>query len=52
MQHRLFLIVFAVAMLSAPAEIFAAEDLITLSKSDTGVKLLVFPLSMKVIESR
>ena len=52
MQHRLFLIVFAVAMFSAPAEIFAAEDLITRSKSDPGVKLLVFPLSMKVIENR
>ena len=52
MQHRLFLIIFAVAMFSDPAGIFAAEDLIARNKSDTGVKLLVFPLSMKVIENR
>jgi len=52
MQYRLFLIVFAVVMFSAPVGIFAAEDLITRSKSDTGIKLLVFPLSMKVIENR
>ena len=52
MQHRLLLIIFAVAMFSGPSGIFAAEDLIARSKSDAGVKLLVFPLSMKVIENR
>jgi len=51
-QHRLLLIIFAVAMFSGPSGIFAAEDLIARSKSDAGVKLLVFPLSMKVIENR
>ncbi|MDP6736481.1 MAG: hypothetical protein QF732_08285 [Nitrospinaceae bacterium] len=52
MRHRLLLTIFAFAMFSDPAGIFAAEDLIARSKSDTGIKLLVFPLSMKVIENR
>ena len=51
-MKRVCLTIAMLLLIGVPTKGEAEEDLISIGKSDTGIKALVFPLSMKVIQNR